>query len=192
MDRQAFWILKEIPELDHENPKYKDKEVVIEEARSEVCFKTGISGFHITLFFYQLNREIMEKGGKDMPMLLKYLDSHYGCIDFRDEDKFQQKCFEIQQVKSFIKYFKMLGIPMPDEETLRERLKQAISNSRKKKYHGDCSETNAIPKKEEQSLQYLKGKVDPFEFYDEKTKKFIDANNPKWQQACLEKFSWIK
>lgn len=123
MDRQAFWILREIPELDHENPKYKDKEVVIEEARSEVCFKTGISGFHITLFFYQLSREVMEKGGKDMSMLIKYLDAHYGCVDFKDEDRFQQKCFEIQQVKSFMKYFKMLGVPMPDEETLRERLK---------------------------------------------------------------------
>ena len=66
MDRQAFWILKEIPELDHTNIKYKDKEVVIEEARSEVCFKTGIAGFHITLFFYYLNKLVTEAQGKDM------------------------------------------------------------------------------------------------------------------------------
>jgi hypothetical protein len=60
MDRQAYWILKEIPELDHTDEKYKDKEIVVEEARSEICFKTGMSGFHITLFFFYLNRMVME------------------------------------------------------------------------------------------------------------------------------------
>lgn len=68
MDRQAFWILKEIPELDHTDEKYKNKEVVIEESRSEVCFKTNLAGFHITLFFYNLNKMITETQGKDMKL----------------------------------------------------------------------------------------------------------------------------
>ncbi len=88
MDRQVFWILKEIPELDHTDPKNKDKEVVVEEARSEVCFKTGISGFHITLFFYYFNKQIMEANGKDVNKLVSFLDSHYGCLETLDEDNF--------------------------------------------------------------------------------------------------------
>jgi hypothetical protein len=60
LDRQVFWILKEIPELDHEDEKYKDKDVILEDARSEACFKTGLSGFHITLFFYYFNKIVME------------------------------------------------------------------------------------------------------------------------------------
>lgn len=60
MDRQVFWILKEIPELDHTNPKYKGKDIVVEDTRLEVCFKTSIAGFHITLFFYFLNKLITE------------------------------------------------------------------------------------------------------------------------------------
>ena len=40
----------------------------------------------------------------------------------------------------------MMGIPMPDEKALGERLKQAISNSRKKKYHGNEGELNTLPK----------------------------------------------
>jgi hypothetical protein len=81
MDRQAFWILKEIPELDHTDEKYKDKEVVVEEARSEICFKTGLAGFHITLFFNFLNKMIMEAGGiKDLDALSARLDSHFGCL----------------------------------------------------------------------------------------------------------------
>lgn len=64
MDRQAFWILKDIPELDHTDEKYKDKEIIVEEERSMVCFKTGIAGFHITLFFFYLNKMILEENGK--------------------------------------------------------------------------------------------------------------------------------
>ena len=88
MDRQVYWILKEIPELDHTDPKYKDKELVVEEARSEVCFKTGISGFHITLFFYYFNKMIIERGGKDLNKFSQSLDSHYGCLDYKEEDLF--------------------------------------------------------------------------------------------------------
>jgi hypothetical protein len=39
----------------------------------------------------------------------------------------------------------MLGIPMPDEATLRERLKTAIENSRKSKYHGKEEHMNELP-----------------------------------------------
>jgi len=45
----------------------------------------------------------------------------------------------------------MLGIPMPDEQTLRDRLKQAIDNSKKKRYHGNDETINELPKIEEQA-----------------------------------------
>jgi len=61
--------LKEIPELDHTDPKYSDKDVVVEEARSEVCFKTGLVGFHITLFFFYLNKMVVEENEKDLDKL---------------------------------------------------------------------------------------------------------------------------
>ena len=72
MDRQAFWILKEIPELDHTDEKYKGKEIIVEESRSEICFKTGITGFHMTLFFNFLNKIVMECGSstKDLDKLV--------------------------------------------------------------------------------------------------------------------------
>ena len=45
LDRQAFWIIRQIPELDHTDDQYKGKEVVLEDSRAEVCFKTGVAGF---------------------------------------------------------------------------------------------------------------------------------------------------
>lgn len=89
LDRQAYWILKEIPELDHTDDKYKDKEVIVEEGRSEVCFKTGIAGFHITLFFFFLNRMVMETGDKkELDKLCATLDSNFGCLPDKTETLF--------------------------------------------------------------------------------------------------------
>lgn len=83
-----FWVLKEIPELDHEDEKYKDKEVVMEDARAEACFKTGASGFHITLFFYFLNKMVIEKEGKNLGNFCKFLDENHGCLPEKTEDAF--------------------------------------------------------------------------------------------------------
>ena len=90
MDRQVYWILKEIPELDHTDEKYKDKEVFVEESRSEVCFKTGMSGFHITLFFHYLNKIVMEgaTATKDVKKFCESLDEHFGCLPSKVEDAF--------------------------------------------------------------------------------------------------------
>jgi hypothetical protein len=90
--------LKEIPELDHTDEKYKDKEVVVEEARSEICFKTGLAGFHITMFFHSLNKMVMENGPageKDIALLCKTLDAHWGCLPAKQESAFQKRVFEI-------------------------------------------------------------------------------------------------
>lgn len=86
----------------------------------------------------------------------------------------------------------MLGIPMPNEEALRERLKQAIENSRRKRYHGNDDNVNQIPKLDEQAKAFLEEKVKPFEFWDETKKEWLAAESPKWQLAVVEKFSWIK
>ena len=57
--------------------------MVVEEARSEICFKTGMTGFHITLFFFFLNKMVLEDsaGKKDMEKLCKELDGHFGCLN---------------------------------------------------------------------------------------------------------------
>jgi hypothetical protein len=127
-----------------------------------------------------------------MDQLCKELDAHFGCLPGALEDKFQKKCFEIQGVKSFYKYYPMVGIPIPDEEALRLRLVQAIENSRRKKYHGNDDNMNKIPKLEEQAKEYLEEKVKPFEFWNEASKEWLPAESDKWYKATIEKFSWIK
>lgn len=62
----------------------------MEEARNEVCFKTGLTGFHITLFFFYLNKIVVETNNKDLNDLVKRLDTHSGCLDRKIEDAFQK------------------------------------------------------------------------------------------------------
>ena len=91
-----------------------------------------------------------------------------------------------------MKYFPMLGVAMPNDEALRMKLKAAIESSRKKKYHGDEGGINEVPAIAVQAATFLEEGVKPFEFYNEETKTFLDAADPKWKQAVLDKFSWIK
>jgi hypothetical protein len=167
---------------------------VVEESRSEICFKTGMTGFHITLFFFFLNKMVIEdsQGKKDLQKLAKQLDSHFGCLEQKQENLFQKKCFEIQEVKSFQKYYPLLGIAMPNTEALQARLKQAIENSRKKGYHGNDDNMNKVPSLEDQSKEILDDKVKVFEFWLEESKEWLSSDSPKWQAAVLEKFSWIR
>lgn len=192
MDRQAFWILQEIPELDHQDPKYKNKVVVLEEHRSEACFKTGLIGFHITLFYQYLNKILIEQNySNDPAKLIEQLDSNWGCLNENEEELFQQHCKVIQEVKSFDKYYTMLGQPVVGDEEVRARLKQAIENSRKKDYHGNSEEVNKVPPVNEQSASFLTETHDLFEFYDEGKKEWIDPKSPKWKEAVMKRYQWI-
>ena len=73
-------------------------------------------------------------------------------------------------MKSFYKYFEGLGEAMPDEHALRDRLKAAISNSRKKKYHGNEDQVNELPKISDQAKILIEDIVTPFSFYNEEKK----------------------
>ena len=55
LDRQVFWMLQHVPELDFQNKKIKNKGKVKENKRMEVCFETGKVGAQITSFFHHMN-----------------------------------------------------------------------------------------------------------------------------------------
>ena len=132
------------------------------------------------------------QGTKSIEKMMQLLDVNYGCIDNKDEDKFQKKCMEIQQVKTFYKYYQMLGITVPDDAALRDRLQQAISNSRKKGYHGSDVGINELPTLAEQASQLLRDGTTPFTLWNEEKKEFAPKDDPKWQKACEERFLWIE
>jgi hypothetical protein len=112
LDRQAFWILLQIPELDHTDEKYKGKEVVLEEARNEVCFKTGLTGFHMTMIFFSLC-EALESNFNNKN-LCQVLDDNWGCLPLKIENDLQQSFKAIKKVDNFNKYYQWLKKDCPD------------------------------------------------------------------------------
>ena len=180
LDRQAFWILRQIPELDHTNPANKGKEMILEESRNEVCFKTGLVGFHMTLIFFSLCEQLESMYKNDMNKLCADLDDNFGCLDQKVESNLQKRFQAIIRVDNFNKYYKWLNINCPDADALSLRLRRAIDNSKTKKYHGG-NEINALPTLAEQTTTFLDREPKPDSKYDEKNKKFtLDEKHEFW------------
>jgi hypothetical protein len=83
-----------VPELDHTDEKYKNKQIIMEDAREEVCFKTGLAGFQITMMFYTLTKIMREsfvgaQGVFDWPRFDSTVDDNSGCLPMETEDAFQ-------------------------------------------------------------------------------------------------------
>lgn len=86
LDRQAFWIIRQVPELDHTDDKYKNKKIILEDARAEVCFKTGLAGFQITMLFFSLTELLISNFNKDLRAFEDSVDSNVGCLPLKVED----------------------------------------------------------------------------------------------------------
>ena len=101
LDRQAFWMIRAIPELDHTDEKFKNKQVVLEDAREEVCFKTGLTGFQITMLFYSLSEMLDTEFGGDLKAFEQSVDDNIGCLPLHVEDKLQAKFKKLQRIENF-------------------------------------------------------------------------------------------
>lgn len=85
-------MLKELPELDFENKKIKNKGKVDEKERIKVCFECGKTGFYLNLFFLHLNNAIEKVTGaapKSYDKLSQALDDNSGCLSLDLENAFQ-------------------------------------------------------------------------------------------------------
>jgi len=70
-------------------------------------------------------------------------------------------------------------------------LRDAITNSKAKKYHGNSDHMNELPTMDEQAKTFVLAEPSPFAFYEEDTKQFLDEQDPIWEKNVLEKFTWV-
>jgi ubiquitin-conjugating enzyme E2 D/E len=193
LDRQAFWIIRQIPELDHTDEKYKGKEVVLEESRNEVCFKTGLTGFNITMICYSIDELLQTKFGGNLDKLSQDLDSNFGCLQEQTEDALQQTLKAMKKVDNFNKYYTWVKRSCPDAKALQLRLRDAITNSKMKRYHGSAEHMNILPTMKTQATDHLLADPSPFVHFDESKSSFTKGEkDPFWRDAVLRKFEWVK
>eukprot|EP00824_Muranothrix_gubernata_P024053 TRINITY_DN67_c0_g1_i1.p1 TRINITY_DN67_c0_g1~~TRINITY_DN67_c0_g1_i1.p1 ORF type:complete len:995 (-),score=204.69 TRINITY_DN67_c0_g1_i1:1224-3914(-) len=186
MDRQVFWMLKEIPELEKEQD-----EMDLDEDRDKISFQTGKVGFFITMFYSYFVSKVCKPEGKDISAITSYMDEYFGRLPSITEDSLQEECKAIRDVKNFDGYFRRLGLPLANKDALVKALKTSIDNSKRKKYHGCEAEFSAIPEKDIMVKNLLDKYLDMEQLVDKKG-KLLDAKDPKWKENCLKKFSWIR
>jgi ubiquitin-protein ligase len=193
LDRQVFWILQEIPELEktyekeieeekkapkeEKKTKAKPESQELEDAKIEASFKSTIVGYRITMMMKVINTDIFEKNGKVFSKLNEYLDTRYCQLSTEDENKFKASIEEIFNVRGFLKYYEIVGQKIPDKKALAESLKQAVKNSAEKKYHGDEKNLNEIPELNEQAHTLLHSRPTILKYWDEKKQKLDKADN---------------
>ena len=77
-----------IPELDHTAYCNRDKHIIIEEARSEACFKTGMTGFHLTMIVFELAQLLDSRYDKQLAKFDIDVDTNFGCLPMDVENQF--------------------------------------------------------------------------------------------------------
>jgi ubiquitin-protein ligase/Ran GTPase-activating protein (RanGAP) involved in mRNA processing and transport len=185
MDRQIFWILQAIPELED-----LIESSTIDDVRGKVCFKSFIVGAHILLFFFYFNRKIIHKPTKSAKDISMYLDSNYGNINDEEIDVHQKEIQKILKIDNFNDYYKFLEIkPLSDKE-VNEKLKQAYNNSLNKRYHG-FDAVRYVPDEKAQFKKMFEKFPSLSELLGE-DKNLIDENSEFWEKLVLEKFDIVQ
>ena len=75
MDRQIFWILTKIPELE----KLIDSNE-IDEVRDKICFQAGIISQQLLLFYYYFLKKVVYNSCDSLDKFAKKLDDNFGSL----------------------------------------------------------------------------------------------------------------
>ena len=186
LDRQVFWLLQQVPELGQDQ-----FEKNFGEQRTKYTFKVQSTSYQIFALAVMLIREI--KGKKNNKELLLSYEDNLGKLQNSQEDKIQKECFKILKIDNYQDFFAFVGMGKIDNEALLVRLRQAIDNSKKKKYHGNVDDVMTLPPKEDQ-MRLLKSKLPKLEdFIDAEAKKFkANISESDWRTAVLKRNSYLK
>eukprot|EP00826_Nyctotherus_ovalis_P059993 TRINITY_DN838_c0_g2_i4.p1 TRINITY_DN838_c0_g2~~TRINITY_DN838_c0_g2_i4.p1 ORF type:complete len:1376 (-),score=453.51 TRINITY_DN838_c0_g2_i4:170-4297(-) len=185
MDRQVFWMIKDIPELEK-----MEHDAELDEDRINASFKTTLVGYHLTLFYSVFIGRVVNREGRTREQLLKSTDDMYGRLSQGEEELIQRCCNEIRKVNDYYAYFKMLGIPFPSKKELFEAIKKSIKNSSRKGYHGPEDQLNALPEKNVMIEDYRKTKPDSLDSL-KADGKLPDPADPRWRKAVVGRFPWV-
>ena len=183
MDRQIFWILQELPELEQ-----FINSAEVDDIRAKICFKCGIVFHQILLFYYYLLKKIVYSECESLDKFAEKLDQNYCCLTETEIDKHRLEINKLLKIDNYNDFFKFMNMEPPSKEDLNQKLKQAFENSKNKKYHGS-DEIRYIPPPEEQVKCYMK-KYEPFENLLEDG-KLLPEENPKWKEL-LNSFDVVK
>ena len=186
LDRQVFWILIKIPELEHSS----SNNFSLDENRVEITFMSQVISYLLVVFFHDY-RKTVKDNFKTWNGMLESLENN-GCkLDTKMEDSVLATFKEaLTSIKSYSDYFQRIGLPKKNPVEINAMLKQAVKNSYEKRYHGPIDHVIQLPKKEEQIKTYL-NKIPNLlnEVVDGKIKAHTED---QWKELCFARWTWMK
>lgn len=183
MDRQVFWTFELLPD-------FKDllelKE--IDDVKAKICFKAGIISKQLLLFYYYFLKKIVYSECKTMDKFAEKLDKNNGALSEKETDNHKKEIDKLLKIDNFNDYYKFMGLSVPSNEDLNDKLKKAFENSEKKGYHG-FDKDRFVPSPEEQIKDYMK----KYEAFDKLFEggKISNEENINWEEL-LNCFDIVK
>lgn len=141
LDRQVFWILQKIPELNEEE---NDSNLMIDENRAKVTFMSQIVSYSLSSIYHEYITTC--KGHfKTWMKMLKELNKGNSKVKNSLENEIQGKFKEVMaNLKSYEEYFEINGLQSAYKGiNIINLLKEAVKRSKAKKYHGCVDELYA-------------------------------------------------
>lgn len=186
LDRQVFWLLQAVPELGDES---FDKD--FGEQRAQHTFKVQSTSYQI--FALSLNMIKIIRGEKPASELLKNYEENLCKLSNAAEENIQKVCFDILKLKNYEEFFKIVGLPVLSAEQVICKLRQAVINSKNKKYHGTIDEVFSLPSTDEQIKLMMENIPKLEDFIDPKTKALkSEISENQWKEACCSRYYEIK
>jgi Ran GTPase-activating protein (RanGAP) involved in mRNA processing and transport len=183
MDRQIFWILQEIPEFQN---LINSSEV--DDIRAKVCFKCGITGQQLLLFYYYFMNKVIYANSENLEKFAEKLDKNFCCLTESEIDKIRLGINKILKIDNYNDFYKFMNQTPPSKDELNKKLKQAFENSKLKKYHG-TDEVRYVPSESNQVAYYFKKYEDIHNFIE--NDELLPNENQKWKEA-LNNFDIVK
>lgn len=184
LDRQVFWLLKNIPEL-------KDQNEEISEERAMITFKSQQTSYQILLFWVMMSR-FFSTNFKTVENLLKVYETNLGRLTDKLENEIQANCKKILEVATYEEFFSFIGKENVTQSELNKRLKNAIGNSKRRKYHGTDDEILTLPPSGEQIKAIEEKYHNLLHYVNLEQKKLKDLPEDEWKKNTTTRWIWIK
>jgi len=185
-DRQVFWILKSVPELvDEANDTYLDSK------RTEVTFAAQITSYQVLLFWVMISK-FFRSNFKSIKELSEFYEKNLGRLTDKMESEIQSNCFKILKISNYDQMFEYMGMGKISQEELNKRLKEAIKNSKRRKYHGTDDEILTLPSREEQIKNLEQHFPTASDYIDAEKKTIKELPETEWRNNCIKRWLWIR
>jgi ubiquitin-protein ligase len=184
LDRQVFWILKKIPELEDDTGTFS-----VDENRVRVTFMSQVIGYMLVCFYNDYIKIIRGKFKTWMDML-EYMEKRSGKLEDSVENAIQKAFFDAEEnIKDYKDYYTHIGVEVKSFDDICTRLKEAVKNSKRKKYHGSIDELLGLPSNNEQMTSFNAKREDLMTLIENgKLKTFTED---QWKEKVLKRWAWM-